>query len=535
MTKYEEMLYRVKPDPDILPWLLDQGKLSTHGMVYRRHDLRELLTGLRERAVRCTCGHCGQSFFVDYVPGPGCAAYAKAPYGIMWEGQMLASGDDWLCPECGAQVKLTYYGHVSTPKATDSQWVQELRVVEGYPVLLQWHYRVWIDKDGRGWNSAEIDRAFVFESKKAVRLTAAQSFMGRWHSTGVLKERKRCIDDLGYVTNFFPQDLSILNGTVLENAKLDLYLKTAGDKYPVSYLRLYLKRPKVETLLTCGMSNILSELIREELMQGVGYASAGQTTGNIPRLRWIDWKAVRPGEMLHLDRGELRQAILEKWSLEQLKSYVLIRDAFGERMPVGELPGTYREAEIIVNLGDKPGRIMRYLKKQGKPANYLRDYYDMAEKVGHDMSAPGVRYPKNLVVAHDQAMKLQKYKEKEGLREMFLKRAEELRRYAWESEGILIRPVETERELIDEGDILDHCVARYAENHSEGRCSILLIRRTKKPERPWYTLNLDAKRLTVIENHGKGNCEPTVEVEHFVEAWLNHIRQVAGNRKEKSA
>ena len=75
---------------------------------------------------------------------------------------------------------------------------------------------------------------------------------------------------------------------------------------------------------------------------------------------------------------------------------------------------------------------------------------------------------------------------------------------------------------------MDHCVARYAERHCKKEASIMLIRRTEKPEEPWYTLNLDVKSLSVIENHGLKNCSPTEEVQVFVGAWLKHMKQLKG-------
>ena len=112
----------------------------------------------------------------------------------------------------------------------------------------------------------------------------------------------------------------------------------------------------------------------------------------------------------------------------------------------------------------------------------------------------------------------------------------------WEQEGILIRPVEDQKELIAEGKTLNHCVGTYAKRHAEGRCSILLIRKTEEPDKPWYTLNFNVKTGTVTENRGNRNCARTPEVQAFEEAWLKakekeikKLQRAANKQKEKIA
>ena len=150
----------------------------------------------------------------------------------------------------------------------------------------------------------------------------------------------------------------------------------------------------------------------------------------------------------------------------------------------------------------------------------------MGAKIGYDVRDPAVIYPKSLQVAHDRVMQLQKEKEMEELREAFCRRKAFLQPLAWEQDGILIRPVEDQKELIAEGKALHHCVGTYAKKHGAGECSILLIRRAEAPEVPWYTLNFNVKTGTVTENRGSRNCDRTEEIKAFEQAWLEHIRPI---------
>ncbi|MBP3412868.1 MAG: PcfJ domain-containing protein [Oscillospiraceae bacterium] len=542
MTKYEEMLRNVEPRKDMLQWLYDRGKLRSVGIVYRRGDLRDPMTGLKDKAVRCTCSACGSSFYEGYIAGSACARYSSAPYGVWMDQEARQNGDNCRCPECGVHARLYYAGHIRYEKRIDDECVQELRVIEGVPVLLQWWIRKYIRNTGESFVTVDKYNAFVFEAKKAVRLSAYGRTMGNLYCRGSLQESKECRDDFGNVTNFLPFDPKILNGTVLENAKLDLYLQgyEKQEKYPVSYLRLYLRWKPVETLLTCGGNSVLSEMIQRDWENRAGFYK--ESCRAIPKVELIDRKKRRPSAMLGLNREEARRVFSENWSLRNLEVYRMVRDRTGERLDKDTM-GSFgaKDVEAIINMGLRVGKTLSYIQKQKQSIIYYRDYWDMAKKLGHDMSSADMLYPKDLQAAHDQAMKLQKYMAKAQLHQLFLDRKAELSPLAWEHEGILIRPVADERELIDEGDALHHCVGTYAERHSRGECSILLIRKIDEPDKPWFTLNFNMSAGTVTENRGSRNCVRTPEVVAFETAWLKakkkeiqKLQRAAKKRKEKT-
>ena len=110
-------------------------------------------------------------------------------------------------------------------------------------------------------------------------------------------------------------------------------------------------------------------------------------------------------------------------------------------------------------------------------------------------------------------------------KEQLIERYEELYKYTFEYDGISIRPPKTAAELREEGMKLNHCVFSYADSHAKGKTAILFIRRTDEPDKPYFTLELDEKKLTVKQNRGKGNCARTKEVIAFEEKWLGYIKK----------
>ena len=70
----------------------------------------------------------------------------------------------------------------------------------------------------------------------------------------------------------------------------------------------------------------------------------------------------------------------------------------------------------------------------------------------------------------------------------------------------------------------------YAERHAEGKTAIFFIRRTVEPGKPYYTLELDEKKLRVRQNRGLRNCGKTEAVQAFEDLWLSWVR--AGAKRD---
>ena len=89
----------------------------------------------------------------------------------------------------------------------------------------------------------------------------------------------------------------------------------------------------------------------------------------------------------------------------------------------------------------------------------------------------------------------------------------------------MIRPVASRMELVREGDMLEHCVASYADDLKREESYILLIRRIEDPETPYFTLNLSPDGR-IIQCHGykndrllPGGTRPE-EIKKFEQKWM---------------
>ena len=162
----------------------------------------------------------------------------------------------------------------------------------------------------------------------------------------------------------------------------------------------------------------------------------------------------------------------------------------------------------------------------------LTDYWDMAQRLGWDLTNEQVRFPHDLFAAHDEAAAQAAQREEEGLAAKFRVRRMVLRKYVFAADGLLIRPAGSQKELTDEGNALHHCVGTYGKKHANGKTAIFFIRKKTAPRESYFTLELDERELTVRQNRGMRNGPRTPEVRAFEELWLSWVR--AGAPRDKT-
>ena len=543
-----ENLIPTQPEQDVVGYAYQVGRFKRGYLIYKADREYVALEDRWEQVVHVVCSECEREFHAMKINAGGCAkAAASSPFGWWNEatGEAVISGSETACPYCGQTAETIHVGNIGRcGEIIDDVWVSILSrlPVAGRRdrlVLTDWCIRRCVNKQGHTRHEIWPCTAWVVEEKKIVRLMgyrkcmATISLLGRW------EQRKTFADVYGEIHLLMPWDNKLLEGTTAENSKLNLYLE-AGGRRPVAYLALWRKRPAVENLLMQGCGHLVAEWIKTE-------ASSYLYHGGIPKLAAVNWKEKRPAQMLGLDKAELRRLRQEGWDADRLARYKLVRDngmaqsAEEEKLLLQTNAlslGSLREISETVH-GPEFWRTLRYLKKRCWNWYTLRDYWNMAGRLGWDLTDSLVRWPRHLDAAHDRAMREQKLKKDKLLAARFQQRAAELARLGFELDGLLIRPCRDQAELNAEGKTLHHCVGSYANSHAEGKTAILFIRRTEKPDEPYFTLELDEKKLAIRQNRGMRNCDPPDEVKEFVAEWLAWARsgapRVRKTRRKKEA
>lgn len=524
-----------------------KGTRKRELMLYKAGWYVDPITDLREQVADCRCTACGAEMKLSKISGYVCGGYASEMGFRDMEGMDCRSGTVTKCPDCGAKVTAEHLKGEHRRYGEEWAYPVTLQRIDGWGetdrlALVEWEVCCWYSWEGTRHETIRLYEAAVAEESRLLWVTAhAKTMNGNDYSIpprqlSKVTERMQGIDDI------VVPDWSIIEGTTCENAKLEIYLREkCRPLFPAAYLKLWQTKPQVETLLTCGAGNLLNALIAEEKARKGVYSTAPWNC-TFPKLGGLNWKARRPADILRMNgRGELREAIgfQEKNHLSGSTWCVwLSARAAG-------LPWTLEDAAAVEETGisgpmteARPALLAKYLRTQkrrhpeGKADLRLwRDYRNLREAVPEELRGP--EWPENLRREHDLAVVRQKVEVHKEMEKGFRKRARELQKYRWEKDGILIRPPEDEAELIREGKVLEHCVATYAKKHAEGETVILFIRHADDPEMPWYTLNLDEKTGTVIQNRGKKNCPRTREIEKFEKEWLRWVHEGCRRKKEE--
>lgn len=154
-----------------------------------------------------------------------------------------------------------------------------------------------------------------------------------------------------------------------------------------------------------------------------------------------------------------------------------------------------------------------------------RDYLQDCERLALNLDDRAVLFPKDLKAAHARTIAEIKYQAEKKNEAAFQKQVDKLSRLAWEQGGLLIRPAESQKELIAEGAALHHCVGGYAGRMAEGTTAIFFIRRASDPEKPFYTLELANGRVIQCRTDHNATYTADLEINEFVDTWMAEVVQ----------
>lgn len=492
------------------------------------------------QVVEVTCTACGKKFYARKVNAGGCCRnYAPAPFGwfhpTMTEN--VITGSSAICPHCGYGAEVVHIGRINQ-YIDDYQYTTQVirvEVEDRLPrfALIEWQTARHIDKEGHKSYRHHLHSAWVVEERRVVRLKGWYKYFSTINLCE-LEQKKTFLDDYGKSEFVYPWDASILEGTTAENCKLDRFIQQGGTSL-VAYLAVWRRKGHIENLIMQGCGALVEELIERDQTRGTYERRKG-----VPQLRSIDWKQKKPHAMLRLTKSEFKAAKNDLLA-EDLEALSTMRKA---GVPV-DVPAqlkllrkinSYTLDQMLECSGEVDfWKLYQYLSCRGFDFVMLKDYWKMAAALQMDMDNPQIRWPKDMRKAHDDAAKRYKNHKTEILADGFMRRAEEMAGFEWHHGGLMIRVCQSQQEMIDEGKKLNHCVARYAEDHATGKTTIFLIRKDDQPDTPYFTLELNVKKGIVVQNRGKCNCSRTEEVIEFENNWIAWLYKTKKLGKEVKA
>lgn len=573
MPDVRSLVPRTPPD-GLREWTLQEyaAELDCGGLLYEveyvdDYGMEQLLDPQSKprkvKMVRCRCSVCGESILLnwrkDLTHGYG-FVHPEDNEGD-WARTPTAAGDETKCPVCGRDVlvnKAAAVGRGYYVTAETSVLSAALVGKSNMLALTGWTVQRRVYRSGSEHLEIIPAEAYVFSSDGCAQLLGwKNAYNGNsGHYIAYCREWRqpqRWSERLGATNRIFGLTPELVERSCLPNCKLDVYMEGRQEqpRYPVPYLRLYQTRPNVEHVLVHGLPRVLHDLIKMEVnrqnweknVRGLMMLASSDD---------LDWEESRPAQMLRLNKDELRLAQKQDWGLLFWRLFTDARES-GEVLTGEDIQNAFCLGDDnVTNLvGRGPvAKSIRYLLRQCEelatavedededPAPEgvldvitLLDYWRMAQALGRNLDDPAVRFPKDLLSAHDRASELMAQREMDAMADQFRLRRRLLRKYSFRADGLLIRPAASQRELTAEGDALHHCVGTYGKKYASGDTAIFFIRRANHPGTPYFTLELDEKELKVRQNRGMRNCGRTEEVQAFEEKWLNWLR--AGSPRDR--
>lgn len=536
---------------------LDRGGLLYEVEWVRDYDfmypLDEMAEPKKTKMVRVMCSCCGESMLLNWGKDE------KHGYGFIlpedeegdWAHTVTTAGDEVKCPICGAQVLVNKRAAVRDYYITAETQVMSASLAGGEMDLLAltgWTVQWRVYKSGSMSLHIIPAEAYVFGPHDCVQLKGWRNaysgtcgyftqYSDQWRQPAAWAEQ------WGQEENIFGLTEDLIDRSCLPHCKLDVYMQSriGSRHYPVAYLRLYQQHPNVEAVLLHGLPAVLDGLIDGKVKS----TEWDRNNRGLMSLPQIDWDQTRPAQMLRLTKEELRMAQRRYWG-------VWLWELFVEAKKLGQTM-TEQDMENVFRLGDEHidallpyghlARDVRYLMRQCEEfgaevddegaddvipdAQLLLDYWDMSQGLGRNTEDASVRYPRDLIAAHDLAAGLVAQRGLDDMPALFRIRRHVLRKYSFAADGLLIRPAASQQELEKEGNALHHCVGTYAKRYASGDTAIFFIRRIRKPWESYYTLELNERKLEVWQNRGMRNCARTPEVQAFEDKWIAWVRSGA--------
>lgn len=549
--------------------------------------------------VRCTCTACTYEFETLHIK-----PYAEEKSFALWQGEdgrlypidpldgitpiteqeefddfgyeagrlCISDGDQIQCPYCGATVEVI---HKSKLRGGRTRQLLGCTVqnIQGYTAVICWlTARKWYDDGSYDVYTYPRDAYVIGERGGLTRYRhtkgggaySVETRSEEWQLATNMRDsfsvpyhdwRSICNRKVGGCV--WPQ-VCIGYGTG-EKTGLETYIKDGGG-YPVTYLKVWSKNKTVENLVNSGWSRLIEEEITRYADYNARYLPS--------QIRGVDFSKSKPHEMLKMSRADFRELSRRryKWSASLFQEWVEYHDAGGGCSAL-EFEKYFTEASstglaALMTLRETDDqidfpRVKQYMDKQLMPLSdlhYLVDAREMAEALDPNRELTQAElWPRNLRAVHDRLSRLQavaKDQEKTAsLQAGFDAIREAYGCLEWNDGDLRIILPHSNADLVAEGKILDHCVGGYGKGHTEGRGVIFFVRKYRRPERSYFTLdiNMTCGAPSEVQLHGYKNehVKPyktrkiPAKVRKFVDRWKKevlmpfYLQQI--NKEEKTA
>ena len=544
-----------KPRPGLLKWTQSNhdSELGEEFLVWSPerfpvYEMDEIMRGRsahkKVRLARCTCHACESTFYTELNGGllsfwmDDCGeAWPLDPFGDLmcdneesWDnGYTLEVGDadQIFCPMCSSAVSIIKSQRLE-PGRLKQILVASVEVVDSYVAIIYWLVFREIRPESESYGVAPRDAYVLNEKGRLVHYTHtcgggynSERYCAGWRLASSNKDcwEKQYHDwrsiNSRKVGGFYWPDIPDLTGTTGEKTGLRIYAKSPFGEHWVQYLKLQRKFPQLENLVNSGWIQLVGKLVSQ--------CYAGFDVDSV-LTKALDISKRKPHEMLCMSKAE-HKLIRDRKAQWDFDTHLLYRqfieaglcgavkfldvvDRFGAAglRAIAEMQRLYGDADL--------DKLERYLRKQNISPDRVRLLLDTRNAAtaladGRALTEEEL-WPRNLEAAHDRYNRLQVAQIDEHKSAQyqagFDKIMDEYGELQWTDGELCMVLPKSNSDLIREGAVLRHCVGGYGSNHISRRDVIFFVRHYRRPERSYYTLDINMlDRPYRNQLHGYGN------------------------------
>lgn len=457
----------------------------------------------------------------------------------------LSHKDRTTCPKCGADGEVVHAWRRARTQAKyyftyfeRALYDKEAIIARSFAV-----YRCICTDTGEIFDDYVPREYYLMRKGEAIHWTHECDFWGHewWSKRRSLYSKDYVMELSGYQVWLGLDRLKpLLKDSWLKYSQLDAFIRLTGAEDAFRYIELYQKHPQLEYIMKMGLWNIIAEGLQCRSFRNI-----------------FNWKGKTPKDLFGVPIGKGDMLALSALAVDMDTFHLALYLKKNSRFSLVDLAQKRKELkqlshfdtcemfDTLKGYGVCSEETLKYiLRQQQKKKRYYSirgvlidwmDYLKDCNELGLSLEDTAVLKPHDLQQAHQNIIAQLNIKADEELDKQMAKLKEERKQYNFTAGGFLAKVAKSSSELIAEGKALHHCVGAYADRHAKGKCTIILIRRLKEPEVPFYTMELGGPEKRIVQVRGNHNCGMTQEVEAFVESYKKYLAELGKKKGAKAA
>lgn len=562
MLRWAKRELRSELGGEFLIWKAARVRGETELCWIMDNDLRE---GKSVWAAEVTCSCCHETFYTMggkqsffLAIGPDGCSYNVDPRTNECDAEEdiqyveLGENDGGNCPYCGMEATAIHASRVRGGR-TKRIMLTSLGRIREYGVIYYWMAEKKIDEYGTWYTGTPIAAYVIGKNREIVKYAryrpgvcggCMRYMWGEWSICRNASDvGNQIYSDWGSINNrkkgaVCYREIGTMVGTTVERTGL-YAMASWGENDLLGYLAFWKAHSGVENLAVQGFQKIVSEMVHRSITGG--FRLEKRKPNEILGMRKEDYrKAAADGRIRNWDGYQWREyhGFMGKNPELVWEDFVEMQKFFGNRILV---PG---------ELGEKPKKVKGYMEKQGLNGNQVQllvDVRRMGRTIYNRALTNEELWPRDLRMFHDQLMEMQLATQKEADRRLYESGFREVKEaygnLEWNDGELAIFLPMSNGELIREGEVLRHCVGGYGKAHIEGTDVIWFVRHYRRPERSYYTLDINMKTGKEVQLHGYGNEHHGKNKEHkhtipkkvrdFCDRWEEEILRPYIEKRER--